>query len=92
MRASVSATVIDDVDLAEPSSKFNSAAVDDMFVPPISNVVACTSPATVNIPEPAGIKVPLKEKPKGERYYFREKDLKRLFNLFPQYTDIYNIF
>ena len=24
-----------------------------MFVPPISNVVACTSPATVNIPEPS---------------------------------------
>ena len=34
---------------------------------------------------------PLKEKPKGERYYFRENDLKLLFNLFPQYTDIYNI-
>ena len=34
---------------------------------------------------------PLKEKPKGERYYFRENDLKLLFNSFPQYADIYNI-
>ena len=34
---------------------------------------------------------PLKEKPKGERYYFRENDLKYLFKLFPQYADIYNI-
>ena len=34
---------------------------------------------------------PLKEKPKGERYYFRENDLKLLFNSFPQYSDIYNI-
>ena len=34
---------------------------------------------------------PLKEKPKGERYYFREKDLKYLFKSFYQYADIYNI-
>jgi len=34
---------------------------------------------------------PLKEKPKGERYYFRENDLKLLFNSFQQYADIYNI-
>ena len=34
---------------------------------------------------------PLKEKPKGERYYFREHDLTLLFNSFPQYSDIYNI-
>ena len=34
---------------------------------------------------------PLKEKPKGERYYFRKIDLKLLFNSFPQYADIYNI-
>ena len=33
----------------------------------------------------------LKEKPKGERYYFREKDLKCLFKSFPNYSDIYNI-
>ena len=33
-----------------PSIKLISAAVDVIFVPPISNVVAETSPATVNIP------------------------------------------
>jgi hypothetical protein len=48
--ASESANVIEDVDLAEPSNKFNSAAVELIFVPPISSVVAETSPATVNTP------------------------------------------
>ena len=33
---------------------------------------------------------PLKEKPKGERYYFREKDLKLLFKLYPKYADPVN--
>ncbi len=33
---------------------------------------------------------PLKEKPKGERYYFREKDLKLLFKLYPKYSDYIN--
>ena len=33
---------------------------------------------------------PLKEKPKGERYYFREKDLKLLFKLYPKYSDSIN--
>ena len=33
---------------------------------------------------------PLKEKPKGERYYFREKDLKLLFKLYPKYADYIN--
>ena len=34
---------------------------------------------------------PLKEKPKGERYYFKENNLKYLFKSFQQYADIYNI-
>ena len=33
---------------------------------------------------------PLKEKPKGERYYFREKDLKLLFKLYPKNSDYIN--
>ena len=33
---------------------------------------------------------PLKEKPKGERYYFREKDLKLLFKLYPKHSDSIN--
>ena len=33
---------------------------------------------------------PLKEKPKGERYYFRKKDLKLLFRLYPIYSDSIN--
>jgi site-specific recombinase XerD len=31
------------------------------------------------------------DKPKGERYYFRDNDLKHIFKLFQQYSDIYNI-
>ena len=34
---------------------------------------------------------PLKEKPKGERYYFKKNNLKYLFKSFPNYIDIYNI-
>ena len=50
IKASESANVIEDVDLAEPSNRLSSAAVEPIFVPPISNVVAETSPATVNTP------------------------------------------
>ena len=39
-----------------PSSAFNSAAVEVTFVPPISKVVICTSPATVTIPSATVIK------------------------------------
>ena len=39
-----------------PSLKFNSAAVDVTFVPPISSVVIETSPATVNTPSARVIK------------------------------------
>jgi len=36
----------------EPSTKLSSVAFDVTFVPPISKVVICTSPATVRIAEP----------------------------------------
>jgi hypothetical protein len=54
--ASASATVIDDVDFAEPSNKLSSAAVDPTLVPPISKVVTDISPATVNRPSATVIK------------------------------------
>ena len=59
---SASATVVEEAEvspsiifnsvavLVTPSSMFNSAAVDVTFVPPISNVVRDTSPATVTSP------------------------------------------
>ena len=51
--ASASSMVIDDVDLAEPSSKFNSAAVEPTVVPPIESAsvsnVPSKSPSTASI-------------------------------------------
>lgn len=34
---------------------------------------------------------PLKEKSKGERYYFRDNDLKKYFSLYPYYNDIITV-
>ena len=45
MNASASAIVIEDVDLAEPSNKFNSAAVEPTTVPPNFNPTVPLCPA-----------------------------------------------
>ena len=50
---SASASVIDEVDFAEPSSKLSSAAVEPIAVPPISNAVAASNVCTLSLPVPS---------------------------------------
>ena len=64
INASESAMVIEEVDLAEPSKRFNSAAVEPTLVPPISKVVTDNSPATVTI-FPLAVKVIKSSSPTG---------------------------